>query len=137
MQAATLRCKERSVTGDSLIEPKKSSYWETREGSGVSTYRLQGHIVNQDECLDAGFSKDEIRDGSMNYLVNDLNGRIIKSDGGGHCYIRQHSGFFKDKKVTQIDENTTYIQLENAIKAKIEDVTSIIVGQVGFGKSWG
>ena len=123
-------------------------YWEIRPGSQVFAAILRGKVINQQECKDAGWSEDKLRDGAYGYLVNLANGKIIMANGGGSVYINEgnegyHNSFNSNKaEVTEAleDSERIYKSLETIVACWMEnldaavpvDVTELITGQRHF-----
>lgn len=53
----------------------------------VVLYRVESICLNMAECVAAGHSEQNLRQGGMTYYFNTATGRIITSTGGGHLHI--------------------------------------------------
>jgi hypothetical protein len=98
----------------------------------VIAYTLVGQLQNLEAAQEAGYTN---RGGSMIYLFNEATGRIIKSDGGGTCWlVGEMSSNWKasDQLVATLHELNRFL-LKNSDGG---DVTDIVTGQPGFGKQW-
>jgi hypothetical protein len=109
-----------------------TSWMAIRPGSGVTRYTLKGELLNRKELLEAGWHDSDVKGGSMDYLVNDLNGRIIKSDGGGTIYIADSFGMLGTREEREAEAVKTFTALEALIAAGETDCTNIILAQKTF-----
>jgi hypothetical protein len=113
------------------ISKTKPFHDEIRDPA-VVLYKLQGTVVNSEECVLAGWSSDEVRGGGMNYLFNIATGKFIKQEGGGNIYIPSAS--WARNAQEKEDAEKAFETLELFLKEFPEggDVTYTIVSQSGF-----
>jgi len=115
----------------------RDSWMALRPESGVTAYRLSGAVVNKEECLKAGHGEEATRGGSMVYLFNTVNGKIIKAEGGGNIYINHNDRFHSSPEVSaECREDSEYVfaSLEALVKLnpKGGNCTEIILAQRHF-----
>jgi hypothetical protein len=106
-----------------LRELRREPLWDP----ACRYYRLEGEVINEQELLEAGHSRDEARrrQGGMTYLFNSATGRFVKAVGGGNVYISApHSSFNSGNP----EVRATWSRLSEFIKAEPDggDVTAIV-----------
>lgn len=117
-------------------EPHKIGFDRIMEGSGLVMWRLQGHVMNEEECK--AVHKDTTNaNGGMNYYVNALNGKIALESGGGSVFITRGDPFWNrnnTREELEADREQCMRLLEEFMRIKPEggEVTNIILGQKFF-----
>jgi len=127
-----------------VTNPRRLTFDPIRENSEVEVWELIGTISNKEELKAVGYVEGdrELSGGSMFYLVNRLNNRIITTTGGGSLFISGSRSFYggkpEERETIIAEGNAVYAGLERIIASgsKMEDVTDLITGQLQFQRSW-
>jgi len=82
---------------------KEASWFCIRKDSCVKAYYLHGAVVNRAELAAVGNMPGRHEDGGMTYLVNTATPtpKIIKADGGGRYFWRDHDLEFLLKDIEE------------------------------------
>ena len=86
----------------------------------VLKYRLEGEIVNLDQCIEAGYSESELKVGGHTYLFNTLSSRFICGIGGGYVYL----GFDRDEGTRERFERLAEWVVDNPEGGDVTDLVN-------------
>ena len=118
-----------------LDKPFNDGYNKVMDPS-ITAWHLSGKVLNEEECLAAGHSRDEVvGTKGMTYLFNTLSGKFVMATGGGTHFVDAnpwHSNGDPVKKQEKIaDGDAAFSLLGDFIKdnPKGGDVTHIVAAQ--------
>jgi hypothetical protein len=119
-----------------LPSDKESLFYGPRPASEVQVFSLFGSVTNEEECLAAGYNKENLQ-GVMCYFVNMLNHEVVCHAGGGSIFITS-SPWGSGQSVVEAKEDAevAFKALGKFLASNSDggDVTEIIMNQRHF--SW-
>jgi len=106
--------------------PTKKDTWDRVYDDTIVRYRLEGVIVNREECLAAGHPDHALHQGGMTYLYNTGNNRLVMATGGGMLFLSDN-GFGGRRDTMSLLRVMRQLEEFLEVNPKGGDVTALMV----------